>query len=92
MLRRSIFAAVLIVLSAGLGRAQVTDITSGRPDIDLAAIIPGYSVISDVGGSTGLYAAAGTGQMHGKTGAKVHFDGLNTRSAFGNGTPDFFKN
>jgi hypothetical protein len=31
MLRRAIFAAVLIVLSAALGRAQVTDITTGRP-------------------------------------------------------------
>jgi len=60
--------------------------TSSKSMANLAAIIPGYSVIADVGGSTGLYAAAGTGQMHGKTGAKVHFDGLNTRSAFGNGT------
>jgi hypothetical protein len=32
MLRRSIFAAVLIVLPASLARAQVTDITTGRPD------------------------------------------------------------
>ena len=32
MLRRSIFAAVLIVLPASLARAQVTDINSGRPD------------------------------------------------------------
>jgi hypothetical protein len=32
MLRRLIFAGVLIVLSASLARAQVTDITTGRPD------------------------------------------------------------
>ena len=32
MLRRLIVAAVLIVLPASLARAQVTDITTGRPD------------------------------------------------------------
>lgn len=32
MLRHLILAAVLAVLSAGLARAQITDITSGRPD------------------------------------------------------------
>ena len=32
MLRRLISAAVLIVLSTSLARAQITDITSGRPD------------------------------------------------------------
>jgi len=32
MLRRPIVAAVLIVLPASLARAQVTDITTGRPD------------------------------------------------------------
>ncbi|MFL5151724.1 MAG: hypothetical protein ACJ8C3_02570 [Microvirga sp.] len=31
MLRRLIFAAVLVVLPANLARAQITDITTGRP-------------------------------------------------------------
>ena len=31
-MRTPIFAAVLIVLSVGFARAQITDITSGRPD------------------------------------------------------------
>jgi hypothetical protein len=60
--------------------------TSSKSMANLAAIIPGYSVITDVGGSSGLYASANTGRIHGKTGAKVSFDGLNTRAAFGAGT------
>jgi hypothetical protein len=59
--------------------------TSSKSMANLAAIIPGYTVATDVGGSSGLYAAAGTGRMHGKTGAKVSFDGLNTRASFGAG-------
>ena len=60
--------------------------TGSKSMANLAAIIPGYSVAADVGGSTASTPSANTGRMHGKTGAKVGFDGLNTRAAMGNGT------
>jgi len=60
--------------------------TSSKSIANLATLIPGYTVAPDVGGSTGLYGANNTGQMHGKTGAKVGFDGLNTRAPMAGGT------
>ena len=49
MLRRLIVTAVLIVLSAGLARAQITDITSGLP--------PGAGIYS-----WGAFPSAGYGR------------------------------
>ncbi len=66
---------------------------SSKSIANIAAIIPGYVAAPDVGGSTGLYASANTGRMHGKTGAKVAFDGLNTRAPMAGGnSPGYMTN
>ena len=57
--------------------------TGSKSIANLAMMIPGYTVSADVGGSSGLYQSNNTGKIHGKTGAKVGFDGLNTRAAYG---------